>query len=63
MHIAVHSAAKEDAQKKGQSTDQVAELVGAPSYTPKGCGFDPQSGHIPRLQFDPWLGHVREAME
>ena len=28
----------------------VAQLVGALSCKPKGCGFDPQSGHIPRLR-------------
>ena len=27
----------------------VAQLVGASSRTPKGCRFDPGSGHIPRL--------------
>ena len=33
------------------STGQVAQLVGALSHTPKGCRFDPWSGHIPKL----WL--------
>ena len=28
---------------------QVAQLVGALSLTPKGCGFDPQSGYTSRL--------------
>ena len=28
----------------------VAQLVGVPSHTQKGYGFDSQSGHIPRLQ-------------
>ena len=28
----------------------VAQLVGASSQTPKGWGFDSQSGHIPRFQ-------------
>ena len=27
----------------------VAALAGALSHTPKGCGFDSQSGHMPRL--------------
>ena len=27
----------------------VAQFVGASSHTPKGCGFDSQSGHRPRL--------------
>lgn len=27
----------------------VAQLLGALSRAPKGHGFDPQSGHIPRL--------------
>ena len=27
----------------------MAQSVGASSYTPKGCGFNPQSGHIPGL--------------
>ena len=31
------------------SHDQVAQLVEAPSHTPKCCEFDPQLGHIPRL--------------
>ena len=29
---------------------RVAPLVGAPSQTPKGCGFHPWTGHMPRLQ-------------
>ena len=29
---------------------RVAHLVGASCCTPKGCWFDPQSGHIPRWQ-------------
>ena len=31
------------------SPGQVAQWVGALSRAPKGFGFDPQSGHIPRL--------------
>ena len=42
---------------------QVAQLVEASSHTPKGCGFHPPSGHIPRLQVDPRLGHVQEATD
>ena len=28
---------------------KVAQLVGASSHTPKDCGFNSQSGYIPRL--------------
>ena len=39
---------------------QVARLVGASSHAPKVCGFDPQSGPIPRL----WVQSlVRAHME
>ena len=31
-------------------------MVGASSLAPKGCRFDPQSGHIPGCGFDLWLG-------
>ena len=31
------------------SPDWVAQLVGVSSGTAKVCGFDPQSGYIPRL--------------
>ena len=34
----------------------MAQLVEAPSRTPKGCGFAPQSGHIPRLQVQSLVG-------
>ena len=38
----------------------MVQLVGASPHTPKGCGFDSQSGHIPRL----WvLPPVRVHME
>ena len=36
--------------KENYDPGWVAQLVGALSHTPKGCGFDPQSGHMPRLQ-------------
>ena len=39
----------------------VAQLVGAPSHLPKGCRFDPQSGHLPWLQVRSPLGQVQEA--
>ena len=29
---------------------QVAQFVGASSHTPKGCGFNSQPGHIPKLE-------------
>ena len=29
---------------------QLAQLVGASSHTPKGCGFNFWSAHVPRLQ-------------
>lgn len=29
------------------SPGEVVQLVGAPSHTPKSCGFDSRSGHIP----------------
>ena len=32
---------------------QVAHLVGISSHLPKACGFDSQSGHIPRLWVQP----------
>ena len=32
------------------SPGQLAQLFGAMSHPPKGCGFDSQLGHIPRLQ-------------
>ena len=31
--------------------------------TLKGCGFDPWSGHTPRLKFDPQSGLVQEATD
>ena len=34
----------------------MVQLVGAPSHTPKGCGFDFYSGHIPRLQVQSLVG-------
>ena len=46
---------------KEGSPGWVARLVGASSYTLKGSGLATWSGHIPRLQFDPQLGRVREA--
>ena len=36
--------------KEELSPGQVVQLVGPLFCTPKGCGFDSQSGHIPRLQ-------------
>ena len=29
--------------------EQVAQLVGVSSSTPRGCRFNPRSGHIPKL--------------
>ena len=35
----------------------MVQLDGVSSYRPKGSGFDPQSGHMPRLRFQsPFLG-------
>ena len=43
-------------------TGRVAQLVGMPSHTLKGFGFDSQSEHIPRLQVQsPQLGRIWEA--
>ena len=42
---------------------QVAQLVGASSPAQKGWGFDPQSGHIPRLQVQSLVRCVREATD
>ena len=39
----------------------VAQLVGVSSHTPKGCGFDSQSGHIPRLQVQSQVGTCTEG--
>ena len=35
---------------QGTSHGQVAQLIAALSHAPEGCGFDPQSGHMPRSQ-------------
>ena len=46
------------------STGWVAQLVGVSSHTPKGCGFNSQSGHIATYLgccFDPRLGRTQEA--
>ena len=32
----------------------------ASSHTPEGHRFDSRSGHMPRLQFNFWMGHSRE---
>ena len=37
-------------------TGWVAQLLGVSSPAPKGCGFDPQSGHILRSWVQPQLG-------
>ena len=42
---------------------QMAQLVGVSSCAPKGCGFDPRSGHIPILHFQSQLGCIREATD
>ena len=39
----------------------VAQLVGAFSHTPKGCGFDSQSGHITRLWVQSLVGTRMES--
>ena len=36
-------------RKNRVSFGQMAHLIGVPSCTPKGCGFDPWSGNIDRL--------------
>ena len=38
------------------SPGRVVQLVAGSSHTPKGCRFDSQSGHIPRLQVQPLVG-------
>ena len=39
----------------------MTQLVGASSHKPKGCRFNSQSGHMPRLLVGPWSGNVWEA--
>ena len=41
-------------------TGWVAQLVGASSHTPKGCGFNSWSGYL-GCALDPWSGHIQEA--
>lgn len=41
---------------------QMAQLAGSLTHTAKGCWFNSPSWHIPRLQFDPWLGCVWKAL-
>ena len=40
-----------------------ARLVGASSHAPQGCGVDPQSGHIPRLQVWPLVRHKTRMLK
>lgn len=40
----------------------IAHLVGALLGTPKDCGFDSQSGNIPRFWVQSSVGHVWEAI-
>ena len=40
-----------------KSPGQVAQLAGASSHTPKGCGFNSQSRHILRFGFNPPTGY------
>ena len=41
--------------KSDNSPLAVCLIVGASSHTPKSCGFDPGSGHIPRLWVRSWV--------
>ena len=41
----------EELQKAEKGPGQVPQLVGAFSHALEGCGFDPPSGHTPRLWF------------
>ena len=41
---------KNKTKQKTPSPGQVTQLVGVLSHVAKGCGFDPKSGNIPRLQ-------------
>ena len=43
-------------KKKLSGPGQVAQLVGAFSRITKGCRFDSQSGHIPRLRVQSLFG-------
>ena len=47
--------------KSKKSPGQVAQLFGALSHTPKGCGFDSWSGHKLGCRFDPRSGCIWEA--
>ena len=49
--------------KRHNHPGRVAQLVGASSYTPKGCGLNPQSGHMPGLQARSPVGGVQEATD
>ena len=46
MHIIVHQ--RKTNEKMGYQPWLGAELLGVLSHTPKGCGFDPWSGYIPK---------------
>lgn len=48
-----------EVKKMQSSPSRLAPLVKASV----GCGFHFQSGHIPRLRFEPWLVHVLEATD
>ena len=42
----------------------VAHFVGTLSHKPKGCGFNSQSGHIPKLQIRSWSSaYVRQSID
>ena len=54
----------DEALKHYASLGWVAQLVGASSYTPKGCGLDSQSENTLRLQAQSpglWLGYIQKA--
>ena len=46
---------------KNSSPSQVAQLVGALSHTPEGCGFDFRSGHMPGLPARSPASGIQEA--
>ena len=51
MSVSIH---KNEYEKNGSGW--VAHLFGVSSPTPKGCGFNYRSGHIPRLQIRSLVG-------
>ena len=50
-------------KKYSDSPDQCGSLVWHIIYTPKGCRFESQSGHTPRLWVCPLSGHVQGATD